>query len=338
MCCYACLSDESLFIGFLVASFYINFIMVVDLCYVAICTIIPLYSYLYVYVWAEIMVLSYITTALKDKNVLVADESHVGISRVEQDDAQVTDATSSVELLFLYLIDQIKKLLQNYKLELVQQCKSLNASNVYNISLFTAEQIKELSECNNILMKLSPLFTWSNHSILKFFAGCSSVAVKLLCEYESKLDPLQPVTSYPIPCLYSNMIPTDTSTYTILAVRCDKELYQCTLQYVYDVQSVMIEKCDITQHCLQLLAVRSDPTILYWTIPKCVVDLINTNVPLYSEYLYSRGILEMLVYPDLLLTTGDDTCYGSLAFDCSDQLFSKEVCRYMYVHAYKIIK
>ena len=110
---------------------------------------------------------------------------------------------------------------------------------------------------------------------------------------------------------------------TVLAVRCDKELYWCTLQYVYDVQSVMIEKCCITQHCLQLLAVRSDPTILYWTIPKCVVDLINTNVPLNCEYLYSRGILEMLVYPDLLLTTGDDVVYGSLAFQC---VYAEMVC------------
>ena len=263
----------------------------------------------------------------------VFDESSVASSQVKQGDVQVADidTTSSVDLFFLYFIDQINKLLQNYKLELVQQCKSLKASNAHNISLFSTDQIEELSDCNDVLVKFSPLFTWSDHSILKALVGCSSEAVKLLDDFGSKLDPLQPVTSYPIPCLYSNMIPTDTSTYTILAVRCDKELYQCTLQYVYDVQSVMIEKCDITQHCLQLLAMRSDPTILYWTIPKCVVDLINTNVPLHSEYLYSRGILEVLVYPDLLLTTGDDVCYGSLVFDCSDQLFSGEVSTCMHV-------
>ena len=114
------------------------------------------------------------------------------------------------------------------------------------------------------------------------------------------------------------MIYSATSTYTILAVRYKVELYESSLQHIYDVQSMIMEKCDIIQHCLQLLAVRSDPTILYWTIPNCVVDLINTNVPLHSEYLYSRGILEVLVYPDLLLTTGDDVCYGSLAFQCAD--------------------
>ena len=114
------------------------------------------------------------------------------------------------------------------------------------------------------------------------------------------------------------MIPSDTSTYTILAVRCKVELCECSLQYIYDVQSVMTEKCDITQHCLQLLAVRSDPTILYWTIPKCVVNLINTHVPLLGEYLYSRRIMEVLVYLGLRYTTGDDFCYGSLAFKCVD--------------------
>ena len=119
------------------------------------------------------------------------------------------------------------------------------------------------------------------------------------------------------------MIPVHTLYWLLDVIRIGVvSVYVPSSMYVYDVQSVMIEKCDITQHCLQLLAVRSDPTILYWTIPKCVVDLINTNVSLHSEYLYSRRILEVLVYPDLLLTTGDDVCYGSLAFQ---YLYSRRI-------------
>ena len=268
-----------------------------------------------------------ITIALEDRDVSVSDGSHTVSSEMKQDDMQMAgiNTIQSVDLLFLRLIDQIKELLQSHKPKIIQQCEGLIASNVHVINLFSGYQMKELSECGNIFMKLSSLFTWSNHSILKALASCSSEAVKLLDEFESKLDPLRPITSYPIPCLSSNMTPSDTSTYTILAVRYDKELYQCILRDVHDVQSVMIEKCDITQHCLQLLAVRGDPTILYWTIPKCVVHLINTNVPLHSEYLYSRGVLEVLVYPNLLLTTGDDVCYGSLAFECTRQSFCEEV-------------
>ena len=271
------------------------------------------------FVCTEITIPSFYYTALK---CTISDGSHTVTSNTEQVESEI----ASVELLFLYLIDQIDELLQCHKPELVQQFKALKASDTHKIGLLSAAQIKELNDCNTLL-KVGPLFTWNNHSVLESLAaGCrSEAAMRLVKEFKSSLDLCQPITSYPIPCLYSNMIPSDTSTYTVLAIRCDKELYQCTLQYVYDVRSVMMEKCDITQHCLQLLAVGSNPTILFWTIPKCVVDLINTNVPLHSEYLYSRGIMEVLAYPDLLLTTGDDVCYGSLAFKCYDQLFSKEV-------------
>ena len=283
----------------------------------------------------------YIVIALKSESSSVSSQLPVDTSETKENNVESDRISSSVYILFLYLIDQVAKLLESYKPELIQQCNNLKASDIHNISLFSADKMEKLRMSNNpfiLLVMLSPLFSWSNHSILKALVSCSDEASKLLDKFESKLDPLEPITSYPIPCLSSNMIPSDTSTYTILAVRCKVELYESSLQYIYDVQSVMIEKCEITQHCLQLLAVRSDPTILYWTMPKCVVDLINTNVPLHSEYLYSRGILEVLVYPDLLLTTGDDVCYRALAFKCGNQLFSQEVCTYicMYVHNYVV--
>ena len=84
-------------------------------------------------------------------------------------------ATSLVDLLFLYLIDEVNKLLHTHKLELVQLCENLKASDVHNIHLFSADLIKELSQCDSMLMKLSSLFTWSNHSILKALAGCYEV-------------------------------------------------------------------------------------------------------------------------------------------------------------------
>ena len=157
-----------------------------------------------------------------------------------------TDTTSLPAYgLFLCLIDHIAKVLQSDTLELIQCCENLKASNVHRINLFSADQIKDLelsgfSKTSLLLLKLSPYFTWSNHSILRTLVSCSSKAVKLLDEFESKIDLLQPITSCPIPCFSTDMIPSDTSTYTILAVRCKVELYESSLQYVYDVQSVMI--------------------------------------------------------------------------------------------------
>ena len=160
-----------------------------------------------------------------------------------------------------------------------------------------------------------PYFTWSDHSTLRVLGSASNDAIKLLDEFDFQLNCTELIASYPIPHLSSDMIPNDpTGTHTVLAIRCDQELYNCTLQYVYDMKSLMVEKCDITLHCLQLLAVRPNPTIIYWTIPKCVVELVSSKVPVHSDYLYSRGVQEVLVYPEPLLATSDCVRIGSLAF------------------------
>ena len=242
---------------------------------------------------------------------------------------------SLVHIAFLCLLDEVNELLQYLNVEaLIAQCENVMACKKENIKLFSDVRMKKLNEYNNSLLILSTLnsfFTWSNHSILRILlSSLSSEAIQLLDEFDCRLDPLQSIASYPIPHFSSSMVPDDCSTHTILAIRCNQELYNSTLQYVYDMQSVMMEKCDITQYCLQLLAVRNDPTILYWTIPRCVVNLISKQVPLHSEYLYSKGILEVLVYPKPLLNTGDDVRIGSLAFVIKGGGSDEQV--YLYSH------
>ena len=240
-----------------------------------------------------------------------------------------------VHITFLCLIDQVSKLLQSCNIKkLVEQCEDIMACEAENIKLFSDNQIKKMNKCCSIFSLLSSLnyfFSWSNHSILRgLLVECG--ALGLLDEFDSRLDPLQSIASYPIPYFLSNMIPDDTSTHTILVIRCDKELYECTLQYVYDMQSVMMKTCDITQHCLQLLAVRSDPTMLYWTIPQCVVDLINKEVPQCSKYLNSKGVLEVYVYTKPLLATGNDVI-GTLAFVADNNRNAREVCMYVAIYS-----
>ena len=226
--------------------------------------------------------------------------------------------TTSVHVAFSHLVDQIKEVLQQHSLEqMLKQCGEIKASDS-GIYLFTDECMRKFNESGNIstiLWSLSPNNTWSDHSILRALSCCSPKATELLDEFDSCLNSLEPISSYPIPHLSSDMIPTDpTSTYTVLAIRCDQELYNCTLHYVYDMRSLIVEKCDITLHCQQLLAVRPNPTIIYWTIPQCVVELISSNVLVHSDYLYTSGILEVLVYPEALLATNDGVRIGSLAF------------------------
>ena len=258
-------------------------------------------------------------TALESKVALNQSQSTISVLLDCQCDSRSTTDVSIMLVLYFHLIDKLGVLIQSYDYEsLMKQCNSLMASDDNEIKLFSSDQLMMLNQCNSTtLLRMLCLFTWSNHSTLRFFIKFCKEAVKLLDRYESNLDPLQPIASYPIPSLSCDMFPSDASTYTIMAVRYKVELYELSLQHVYEVQTVMIEKCNITQHCLQLLAVKSDPTILYWNIPKCIVCLINTNVPLHSEYLYSRGILEVLVYPDIRLSIGGNICFGSLVFQCN---------------------
>ena len=230
---------------------------------------------------------------------------------------------------FFQVSDSVMKLLASYNVEvLLDACDNLMASDKHDIKVFPDNQLEKLKHSDNsllLLQRLSLFFTWSNHSILRALADHCSEAVNILDVFDCRVDSFELIASYPIPCFSLSMIPFDGSSHTIVAIRCDKELYKSTLQYVYDMQSVMMEKFDITQHCLQLLAVRSDPTILYWTIPKCVVRLINDNVSLNSEYLYSRGILEVLVYPDLVFTFGDHVSIGLVAFSDDSKLIEGKV-------------
>ena len=251
---------------------------------------------------------------------------------------------SSVHIAFMCLIDRVHETLRCSDIKtLVAQGENIMAytCDQENIKLFSSVQIEKLKEYNTaslMLWSLSCFFTWSNHSILRMLlTESSSEALQLLDEFDSRLDPLQSIASYPIPYFSSDMIPGDTSIHTILAIRCDQKLYESTLQYVYDMQSVMIEKCHITQHCLLLLAVRNFPTILYWTIPKCIINLIRNQVPLHSDYLYSKGVLEVLVYPEPLLNTGDDVSIGSLAFKGDSKVNDEEVHICSYIHSFYVV-
>ena len=120
--------------------------------------------------------------------------------------------------------------------------------------------------------------------------GLSNEAMELLDQFDFRLDILQPIAVYPLPQFSSNMIPTDHRVYTLLAVRCDQELYSYTLKNVMIMGSMLAKKCEITAHCLQLLAVRDDPTVFYWTIPTCVVDLIGSAVSQHTRHFNYMGI------------------------------------------------
>ena len=242
-----------------------------------------------------------------DKNLLALKNMPIAYS-----------SPSSLHILFLDVIDRVKELLEWYNTGLlIESLINLMASEIHKINLFSDGYIANLSNYTStasVLQSLSFLFTWSDHSILRALVSCSLEAIQLLDEFDCSLDPFSTIVSYPIDVYSLSMIPSEDSPFTLLAIRSDIELWQCSLHDVFNIRSILVELCEITQHCLQLVAIQSDPTIVFWNIPKCVVELICSNLSERTEYLCSHGIVEATVYPKKLIFAGDDIVVGSSSF------------------------
>jgi len=214
---------------------------------------------------------------------------------------------STISEEFLKLVNKLNELLKHCDPKIIiKRCSNLIASDVCDISLFPAEFIKSLQRYYHtplLLKVLSSFWTWSDHSILGTLLEFDDEALKLLNEYKSQLDPLQLLSSYPLPLPAPCMTPCDSSAHTVLAVKCIQQYHQCLLKHVFDVRSSIVNKCDITKHCLQLLATKSGSTVLCWLIPKSVATMIGCKVLKNRSVFYHEGILEVSILPRSVIKT-----------------------------------
>ena len=164
---------------------------------------------------------------------------------------------------------------------------------------YTVYKLRKLRTSSAILKMMSMFWSWSNHSILTSLAKFSEIAAALLEEFDSRLYMNSSIMKYPISSsLAPAMIPYNNNSFTVLTLKCNRKS-QVTLQLVYEIQSMMMEKCEITQHALQLLAVQNSPLVLQWMISKYIVTVINVNVRKHQEYFATKGITEILIHPNI---------------------------------------
>ena len=258
---------------------------------------------------------------------LAIDQHDTTIDHSEQKDRKELPAKndmidpSSVIAEFLNMKVKLEELLQHCDpLPLVKKCGSLLASDAHNIPLFPtdySEKLQEIESTAELIQKLSPFMTWDNHSILTTIAETSHIpeATRLLTQFDDRIDPSQPLTSFPIPAPSHHMVPYYNSTHTVLAVIIDLELYHSTLQNVIGARSLIQDHCRLTSHCLQLLAMaRTKSTIVYWMIPKVVATFIYSKVLENPQLFYQNGIMQMALYPRSVLLTDGTLKVGPLSF------------------------
>ena len=209
---------------------------------------------------------------------------------------------SKVKREFDYISGHIVELLSCCHPELlIKWCENLTLSETNEIEflpLYSVCKLKKLRTSSAVLKMMSTFWSWSNHSILEHLAEISEIAAALIKDFDSRLYLNSLIIKYPIPLPDPLMIPHNNNSFTVLTVKCNRKL-QVTLQEVYDIQSMIIEKCEITQHALQLLAVQSSPLILQWMISKYIVTVIYKNVRKHHNYFATKGITEILIHPNI---------------------------------------
>ena len=218
---------------------------------------------------------------------------------------------SEVESKFHYVTNHVIELLSYcHPTLLIERCRGLMASEIHKIKLFTSEYLRKLQSFKTssaILKVLSVYFTWSNHSILKYLADFSPLAVTLVEEYNLQITLSYPIVNYPLPSI---AIPfgDDNDNFAFLTFHCKNLLN--SLKQVYDLQSILTAKCEITQHALHLLSVKNNPIELQWIIPRNIVDLINKMVKQHIQYFASNGINAILIYPNARYYIKYDVKFG----------------------------
>ena len=205
---------------------------------------------------------------------------------------------SEVESEFQYVTGHVIELLSYcHPILLIERCKQLMASEVYKIKLFSVDYLEKLKNYKTsyaLLKMLCVFWSWNNHSILTSLAEFSRLAVSLLKEFSSQMLLSYPIASYPFSSL---VISLDVDKSTLLTFQY-KDNLKDSLHLVYDVQSLLTEKCDITQHAIQLLAVKENPIELQWMISPAVVDLVNQKIKQHFQCFANKGIVAILIYPD----------------------------------------
>ena len=247
----------------------------------------------------------------------------IGTKRKQPDDAKsmkYAKVSRTYSTQFTELLQKLYELLQSAEAKnIMLVLTQLLASNSNKIQLFSQ---KELLECNNynnvsgILKRLRHCWTWYDHGLLRLlFESCDlPKALKLLNDFHSSLDVSQPLSAYPIPDVSSSLAVYDHSSHTILATKHLEDHSTLLLQDVNRLKSMLSETFDVTEHCIRLVAIHSNPTVLFWMVPKCVVPVISAKVQEHCSFLSAQKISEVAIYPNTIIVTDGSLRVGLLAY------------------------
>ena len=212
---------------------------------------------------------------------------------------------------FLKVIDKLAVQLHTVDLEfLADKCRTLMASDVHNIKLFTDSLIKKLFKCshqNLLKIYLLPFITWLDNTVLiELAADYEEVSVlELFCKFTHIIDDTELITSYPIPTFSQLIIPLDDSEYTIVAVKMFQNCSGLILKDVKDVKKLLTSHWELTAHALHLAAIDYPCNFMYWMIPKKVQCLVENRLNQGQNELWNKGIFHIFLLSKNFFSAND---------------------------------
>ena len=232
-------------------------------------------------------------------------------------------SSSSILLKYLDLFDNLAELMESLDPKtLIDAISHLVAIDTYDhcVKQFSAEYVTQLSHYSNsveVLTKLFPYSNWCDHCVIRELlevCNCSE-GVKLLDEFDSRIDLNQPITDFPMFAPSSLITPNDTSYYTIMAIKHKTELSSVKLYHIGTIKSEFIQICGLTKYsCLFLAITKCNPVVIYWLIPRNLLLSISNVVWNFADSFYSKGILEVAIYPDFAVCTSNTSNISPLKY------------------------
>ena len=230
---------------------------------------------------------------------------------------------------------KFRQTVKNIKIHL-EQCDVQDLVTDFNMSAndipyFSDEVKKKLHKCETIkdlFLRLSPYISWCKRDVLRVLVEVSDceAAVDELDEFEGWLDTSQSIIHYPIPQASSSICPDPNSDITMVAIKANKALKAVTYKEVEQYRDTIAQIGGVSSKAFDLQANNSGSSVLYWLIPKCVVKLFEDNIRNNLNHLYKQGIVEVLIDPNIVITTGSKLRVRSLSYLTKLPPKGAEVC------------
>ena len=237
---------------------------------------------------------------------------------------------------YLDLCDSIIRLLQTLRpRQIIKIVANFVIGEEQQVKLFSDSYIKSLNKITSTVVILRSLFlysSWYDFSVVEeLVKECNCFeGFYLLDWFNLRIDKTLPISHYPLPTPSSLMIPVESSSHFVMTTRYREKLF--TLLHITELKSFLLHTFKIKSYACILLGVAS-PETLYWLLPNSVFTIICKIIPQCTDDLYTKGITEIAISPNIVFTkSGKQNAQSLPQFTFED----KEVSA-VHSHVYKVI-